>query len=156
MWTNLGMLRLRANGAYLRSGQGASWFTAKHLNGTKLAHGRLIAFRISSQSLWGSAGDIVLGRIMAVPTDALSIDERQYLINGRAGPQVTTTGEFKPVLEVPPAPGNLRVPDNCYFVCRTTPCKATTAACCPGRGKEDIVATDLFLLGGRGFGRALE
>jgi len=153
MGTNIGVLRLRGNGMSPTVQPGELVVYSKRPDAAKLTTGRLIAFRTSSASAWGKAGNIVLGRIMAVPTDALSIDDRQYLVNGRTGPKIATTGEFKPVLEVPPAPRNLRVPDNCYFVCQDDTMQSYDSRVLSWTRKEDIIATDLFLLGSRGFGR---
>src|SRR6185503_16158165 len=101
LWTNVGVLRLRGGGMAGTVREGELVLYGKHPDEAKLVRGRLIAFKTTEQSAWGRAGDIVLCRILAAPSDALGIEERKYLVNGKTGPEVATTGEFQPVLDIP-------------------------------------------------------
>ena len=44
--------------------------------------GRIIAFKVSARSSWGSPGQVVMGRVLAVPGDAMSIRGTHYQVNG--------------------------------------------------------------------------
>jgi signal peptidase I len=112
----------------------------------RLSRGTVILYRLSSHSAWGTAGWLVVSRILAVPGDRLSIREGQYLVNGESGPPVAETGQHAPVIQVPLAPAALTVPENCYFIVQDDPANGLDSRVLSWVEASDITSTSLYYL----------
>ena len=122
---------------------------------TDLLPGRLIGFRISAMSSWGQPGDIVIGRILAAPGDAISIQGTHYRVNGNASVEVSPVGNERVVLDIAEVPDKTSVPSDCFFVVQEQSSKAIDSRTLSWARREDILTTRLWLLARRSLGQAL-
>jgi signal peptidase I len=96
-------------------------FYYKRVEWHDLQPGRLIVFLNSPESVWGQSGDLLVARILAGPGDRISLENGQYIVNGSASALVDDSHEMAPVVDVPCAPEEATVPDDCYFVVQDAP-----------------------------------
>ncbi len=122
---------------------------------TDLVPGRLITFKVSSMSSWGRPGEVVMGRILAGPGDAIGIQRARYRVNGKESVEVSDVGRYKVVVDIPRAPAEAPVPPDCFFVVQERSSKALDSRTLSWARREDILATRLWLLSRRAPGQAL-
>jgi Signal peptidase, peptidase S26 len=127
----------------------------KRVAASDLVRGRIMAFGVSPTSSWGKPGDVVIGRILAVPGDAIATDGTRYQVNGVEGPEIGRIGRSRVVLDVPEAPAYLTVPPDCFFMVQEQPSASLDTRILSWARREDILTTKLWLLAPRGLGEPL-
>jgi len=92
---------------------------------TELKPGKLILFTCSPKSIMTTPGDHMLGRIIAMPGDAIELREGIYYVNDVSVRRAGSRGPDQPALNIPEATRSrgidkphvpARVPPDCYFV----------------------------------------
>ncbi len=121
-----------------------------------LVPGRINAFQTSARSSWGVAGAIVIGRILAVPGDAIAIRGTRYHVNGKERVDVSPLGSHRVVLDIPETPAQTIVPPDCFFIVQEQPSKALDSRTLSWAKREDILTNQLWLLSRRALGQALQ
>lgn len=79
-----------------------------------------------------------------------------YEVNGKDGPPVADTGGYRPVINVPPAPQQITVPENFYFIIQDSPTGGFDSHVLSWVKRKDIVSTRLWYLSDRGFFKTVE
>ena len=128
---------------------------SKYAQETDLLPEHLIAFRTSKESAWGKGGDVVIARILAAPGDRLAVEHDHYVVNNQRRAEVAPTGRFAPVIDVGALPKETTVPPNCFFVVQDTASQSFDSRVLSWARKENVIATKLFLVSRRGFGKSL-
>jgi signal peptidase I len=141
--TRFGSVQLAGSGMAPTLGKGERAVYHRRVDPERLNRGTVILYRLSSHSAWGTAGWLVVSRILAVPGDRLSIREGQYLVNGESGPPVGETGQYAPVIQVPLAPAALTVPENRYFIVQDDPANGLDRRVVEA---SDVTSTSLYYL----------
>jgi Signal peptidase, peptidase S26 len=152
---NFGSLVLRGDGMIPVIYPGERILYHKQVVATDLVLGRIIAFRVSAMSSWGSPGTIVIGRILAAPRDAIGIGGTRYRVNGKESGEVSAVGRYQVVLDIPEVPAQSIVPPDCFFVVQEQPARGLDSRTLSWARREDVLATKLWLLSRRGPGQAL-
>jgi signal peptidase I len=152
---NYGTLALTGDGMTPIVNSGERVLYHKRIVAADLVPGRIVAFQISGKSSWGAPGAIVIGRILAAPGDAIAIQETRYRVNGKATAEVSPAGSHRVVLDIPDTPAQTIVPSDCFFIVQEQPSKALDSRTLSWAERENIVATNLWLLSRRGLCRAL-
>jgi Signal peptidase, peptidase S26 len=157
LFVNFGSQIMRGEGMSPVVNPGELLLYDKRVAATDLVPGKVLSFGVSPESSWGRPGNVVLARILAGPGDALAIRERQYEVNGKdSGIEVSPVGQFPVVVNVPEAPEKITVPPDCYFVVQEQPPKALDSRTLSWARRQDVIATKLWLVSGRGLGKPVE
>jgi signal peptidase I len=149
-FTRYGSLQLAGGGMSPTLVKGERLLYEKRVDPERLRRGAVIIYRLSGGSAWGRPGWLMVSRILAVPGDRLSIREGRYLVNGGAGPAVGVTDPHQPVIDVPPAPESVTVPEGRYFIVQDSPQEGFDSRVLSWVEGDDVVATKLYYLSGRG------
>jgi signal peptidase I len=153
---NFGTLELRGDGMNPTVFAGERILYHKKVAAADLFRGRIIAFRTSARSSWGVPGQIVIGRILAVPGDAIATTGARYQVNGKESVELSPVGAFRVVLDIPETPEQTIVPSDSFFIVQEQPSKALDSRTLSWAKREDIYATNLWLLSRRALGQALK
>ena len=154
--TQFGSVQLAGSGMSPTLAKGERALYRRHVEPERLSRGNVVLYRLSGHSAWGTAGWLVVSRILAVPGDQLSIQDRQYLVNGQPGPAVASTGQYTPVIQVPLAPAALTVPEDCYFIAQDDPVNSFDSRVLSWVEASDVVSTRLYYLRGKSLLKAVE
>jgi signal peptidase I len=146
LFTGYGSFRMAGAGMAPTLDVGEQFFYRKRVEPAELQPGKVIVYRLSARSAWGQAGLFMTGRILAAPGDRLSISNDRYVVNGQAASSVGPLGPYKPVIEVPPAPETLTVPDRSYFIVQESPANAYDSRVLFWADSKDLVSTELYYL----------
>ena len=98
----------------------------------------------------------MIGRVLAIPGDAIAIRGTRYQVNGKETVEVSPIGSHRVVLDIPESPARTTVPSDCFFIVQVQPSKALDSRTLSWAKRQDIVATNLWLLSRRALGQALE
>jgi hypothetical protein len=152
---SFGSLRMQGDGMSPVVLRGEIILYHKRVVEADLVPGRLIAFKVSPMSSWGRPGEVVMGRILAGPGNAIGIRRTRYRVNGKESVEVSDVGPYKVVVDIPRAPAEAPVPPECFFVVQEQSSTALDSRTLSWARREDILATRFWLLGRRGTGKAL-
>jgi signal peptidase I len=153
---NFGALITRGTGMIPVVNPGERILYHKRVGAADLVPGARVVFRVSSKSSWGRPGDVVIARILAVPGDTIAIREGRYVVNDvKTGVEVSPTGRFPVVVDVPDAPGQIIVPPDCFFVVQEQPSTALDSRTLSWLRREDVLGTKLWLVSLRGLGQRI-
>jgi len=152
---NFGSLVMRGDGMGPVVFPGELILYHKKVVATDLVPGRLIAFRVSAMSSWGRPGEIVIGRILAVPGDTIGIEGTCYQVNAKKSVEISAVGRYRVVLDIPEIPAQISVPSDCFFVVQKQSSNSLDSRTLSWARREDILATRLWLLSRRGLLQAL-
>jgi signal peptidase I len=111
----------------------------------RLRPGGVCCFRMSSRSLWGTAGGLTIARILAVGGDRISIRDDRYFVNDQEGPIAADSGPIR-VVEIPRPPQSWTVPPDSYFVVQDRPDLGADSQGFSWVERKDIVSTKLYYL----------
>jgi len=121
----------------------------------ELRRDRVIVFRTSDRSAW-SPGSLAVVRILALPGDRMAVSDDQYWVNGVAGPSVGNVGDGPPVVDVPQAPAEFVVPEDCYFVRQDDPTGSFDSSVLSWAERKHIVGTRVWYLRSEAFLKLVE
>ncbi len=156
MFKGVGSFKLRGSGMSPTILPGERILYSKHAEEADLVRGHLIAFRTTTESAWGKGGDVVIARILAAPGDRLAIENDHYVVNGRRSAEVAPTGRFAPGLDVGELPKETTVPPDCFFIVQDAASQSFDSRVLSWARRENVIATKLFLMSRRGFGKLLD
>ena len=88
----------------------------RHVDRDRLQRGALILFELPPENNFTEAGTLMLGRIMAVPGDKVSLSNFRYRVNDTLENATPPETDLPKALNVPREPQSLTVPADCYFV----------------------------------------
>lgn len=93
----------------------------KEVGRADLERGQPILFQLGPESKFGEPGTLVVGRILAVPGDRMSMQNGMYYVNETAEGQIATSHESLVSLKIESAPRHTTVPNDSYFVVQDSP-----------------------------------
>jgi signal peptidase I len=125
--------------------QGSRMFYHTRVDPQRLRRGAPVVYALSPGSAWGQPGMIMVGRILAEPGDRLSVRGGRYVVNGEVSRAVGGTAKLTAVIDVPPEPGAITVPEGEYFCVQDDP-KAFDSRVLSWIREGDVVGTRLFHL----------
>jgi signal peptidase I len=148
---NFGTMVMAGQGMTPLVQSGERFVYHKRVEPSDLVPGGLVTFELSKDSSWGGPGVIVFARILGVPGDSLSKLDGYYLVNGKAGPEVSPTERGPIPLKIPEPPASIVVPADCYFVVQEQAAKSFDSQTFSWVRKGDLISTKHWLLSPRGF-----
>lgn len=93
----------------------------RHPAKADLARGRVILCKLSDDTRVGRPGMLLIGRVLALPGDKLSIRDGAYAVDGEPTDYLADIHLHQPAVDVPKWPKELTLPDERYFVVQDSP-----------------------------------
>jgi type IV secretory pathway protease TraF len=118
----------------------------RHVEAGLLDRERLVLFQPGDRSQSTVPRRWMLGRVVAVPGDMLSIDRDHYVINGVAGPTVSRTLGHPIALLIGQQPDKTEVPQDCFFVRQDSAKEGLDSAVLFWVSPRDMISTQFFEL----------
>jgi signal peptidase I len=147
----VGSMRIRGSGMMPTFRSGDLLLYHRHVFPDDLRPGHLILFRTSPNSAWGTGGDAVIGRILAVPGQELSIERDHYLVNGKSTVAVAPVGSYHLALEIPGSPQTLKVPTGSYFIVQDNPPNSFDSRVLSWAKESDLIGTRIISMNRHAF-----
>ncbi|MBA4019239.1 MAG: signal peptidase I [Pirellula sp.] len=88
----------------------------RRVDPAQLQRGAVVLFELPPENNFTEAGTLMLGRIMAVPGDKISLANFRYRVNDSLENPTPPETELPIALNVPRAPQTITVPPDCYFI----------------------------------------
>lgn len=154
--TAFGSLRMAGSGMSPTFENAERLIYHKYVNWQSVQPGSIIVYKNADDSAWGQPGWLVVSRILAGPGDHISIQNGEYVVNEHAGPPVADTGEHDVVLEIPPSPESLTVPEDCYFIVQDSPASGFDSRVMSWVRADNIVGSHLWYFSSRGICKPVE
>jgi signal peptidase I len=111
-----------------------------------LTRGKLILFGLSERNQRAEPGRRMIGRILAVPGDKLSLRNGRYYVNGVAARRAAKHSEHFITVVVAEYPEFTTVPADCFFVTQDSPSDGSDSAVLYWAERERLVSTSLLNL----------
>lgn len=115
----------------------------------RLVRGAPVLFRLSSENQFTEAGALMVGRILAVPGDKLSMTGYRYRVNDQLTDAVAPEAELPKAFVVPAAPKTITVPPDCYFITQDSDDTGLDSQILGWAKYEDLVSTRLYQISRR-------
>lgn len=93
----------------------------RRIDPADLHAGAVVLFRLPPQARLGEPGMLLVGRLLAVPGDTLSVRNEKYVVNGETTDYLADKKIAIPAVDVPRWPETLRVREGRYFVVQDSP-----------------------------------
>lgn len=93
----------------------------RRIDPADLHAGAVVLFRLPPQARIGEPGMLLVGRLLAVPGDTLSIRNDHYVVNGETTDYLADKKIAIPAVDVPRWPETLKVREGRYFVVQDSP-----------------------------------
>lgn len=121
MWVELDVTRIRGGGMEPSIASSESLVYHRHPTKGDLARGRVIVCKLSEETRVGRPGLLLIGRVLALPGDKLSIRGGAYVVDGESTDYLADSRIDQPAIDVPKWPKEVTVPDERYFVVQDSP-----------------------------------
>ena len=116
----------------------------RHVDRDRLQRGSLVLFELPPENNITEAGTLMLGRIMAVPGDKISLSNFRYRVNDALEGTTPPETDLPKALDVPREPTSLTVPADCYFIVQDNHETGLDSQVVGWAKLERIVSTSLF------------
>lgn len=154
--TSYGKFRMAGSGMQPTLEHSEMLIYHKRWNTQEVRPGRVIVYRNSTDSNWGEPDEIVVSRVLASPGDTISINNESYLVNGIEGPPVSATGDYLVAIDIPAAPDEIQVPEDCFFMVPDSPTNGLDSRVLSWARRDNVVGTQLWRFGLRGIFERIE
>lgn len=121
MWTELDVTRVKGEAMEPSIASFEPLIYHRRRAKDDLARGSVILCELSDETRVGRPGMLLIGRVLALPGDKLSIRGGAYAIDGEPTDYLADIRMDKPAVDVPKWPKQVTVPDERYFVVQDSP-----------------------------------
>ncbi|MCE9604299.1 MAG: signal peptidase I [Planctomycetia bacterium] len=119
----------------------------RSVDDARLQRGNVVLFELDADNKITEPGTLMIGRIIAVPGDMISISKERYVINGQIERHVAPSEHLPIALQVPQSPRMLKVPADCFFVSQDSITSGYDSRVLAYAKRPHIVSTKLFHFG---------
>lgn len=116
----------------------------RHVDRERLQRGAIILFELPPENNFTEAGTLMLGRILAVPGDKVSLSHFRYRVNDALESATPPETDLPKALYVPREPQTMTVPADCYFVVQDNHETGLDSQVVGWAKLDRIVSTSLF------------
>lgn len=121
MWLELGLTRVNGSNMEPSIAPYERLVYRRHPAKGELARGRVILCKLSDETRVGRPGMLLIGRVLSLPGDKLSIRDGAYAVDGEPTDYLADVYLHQPAVDVPKWPKEVTVPDERYFVVQDSP-----------------------------------
>ena len=154
--TSYGVLQIRGDGMLPTFHDEERLLYRKWLPFEDLRVGQLILFRLDEDNKPMEPGTYMLGRILALPGDEISIRGDTYYVNGKASKSVAPSEPYSLAVNVLRQPRKSIVPGDCYFVVQDSIDEGLDSRVLSWARRDRIVSTRIFTFDGTIIPRQVE
>lgn len=122
----------------------------------RLDRNAVVVFRLHSENKFTTPGTMMVGRIMAVPGDRLTIDGDTYYVNDVVAQHVAPSEPYPVALDVPRRPKQIVVPPDSYFIFQDAPERGLDSRVLWWARLNDIDSNFVYRFGGPSWCERLE